>query len=313
MKYLNQKKKAGMSAETLLTICIPTYNRCDYLKRTLNYLMESPFKECEIVVLNNASNDGTAKLANMFPHIRMITNKCNIGYANILRCGEYVDTPYIWIIGDDDEYDFSYVDDIVSIMQDGNIGLIHVGAHTDEAWMHGGQAIKPKEALIQGYHFFKYTSFIGCNIIRTDIFKRYLIEGYNNLVNGYPHMPCLLSFFENDEIIYISKNQIAKAIVGNQSYNFDKFIGWWLGTSNLLRHKRDRRMCFFDQFQISPIKVTLSLTIRNDLKLISSEALKGIFKYLNPIESLIVRLLKGPYKVLYHLKNNIFSKTNCFE
>lgn len=238
----------NFNLRNLLTICIPTYNRCSYLKKTLEYLCDSPFKDCEIYVLNNASTDDTAKLSESFPNVTIINNRFNIGYSNILRCAEYGTAPYLWIIGDDDEYDFSYTEDIIRVMSEGKIGLIHVGAHTDKPWTHGGRSITPRNAVNLGYPFFKYTSFIGCNIIRRDYVEKYTISGYNNLGNGYPHMPCLFSFFENEETIYISKNQIAKAVVGNQSYNFDRFLLWWGETSKLLGDIRDQKECFFQQF-----------------------------------------------------------------
>ncbi len=236
----------------LLTICIPTYNRKMHLKHTLDQFLSSPFKSCNIYVLNNASTDGTISLAEeykSFPNIIFITNKYNIGgNANILRGVEYGETPYVWIIGDDDVYDFSYTDDVISEIKKGDIDLIHVGAHTEKEWKNGGSTLTPREALKQDYPYFKYSSFIGCSIYKREVLCENLIDGYRNIFNSYPHMAILLSFYENDNKFYISKNQIAKAVVGNQGYNTDNLVRWWCGTSYLLKNKEDRRTFFSDQF-----------------------------------------------------------------
>lgn len=237
-----------MEAEKLLTICIPTYNRRRYLEATLNYLADSPFRNCPTVVINDASPDDTKIVESEYPHVEWIDNKFNVGYCNLLRCAEYVATPYLWIIGDDDQYDFSHVEDVVEIMKEGKVELIHVGAHTDKPWIHGGVITTPREAHSKGYNYFRYASFMGCNIYKTATFIKYVREGYNNVVNSYPHMPCLHSFWEEDKPIYISKNQIAKAIIGNQSYSFDQCWGWWGNSCRLLKSKKDQQLAFFDQF-----------------------------------------------------------------
>jgi len=291
--------KQDKSLRELLTICIPTFNRFSYLKETLRQLNCSPLKDCEIFVLDNASTDNTSELAHLFPNVEFITNRFNIGYANILRCAEYGTAQYVWIIGDDDEYDFSYIDDIFNVMKEGNIGLIHVGAHTDTPWTHGGQTITPRYAINSGYNFFKFTSFIGCNIIRRDYIEKHIISGYNNLVAGYPHMPCLLSFFENDCPIYISQNHITKALIGNQSYNNDRLIKWWSDTCKLLKSKNDQKLCFFDQFKGDHLKMLLFFKLQHIKKELSSASLEASVGFFSVRE----RILASCLFPLYLIKN----------
>lgn len=53
----------------LVSICIPTYNRCEYLKKSLESLItQRPFIDgkVEVVVSDNASNDGTEELMNYY-------------------------------------------------------------------------------------------------------------------------------------------------------------------------------------------------------------------------------------------------------
>ena len=54
----------------LLSICIPTYNRCSYLKKTLESIVSQKIFETtdlvEIVISDNCSSDGTADVCKIF-------------------------------------------------------------------------------------------------------------------------------------------------------------------------------------------------------------------------------------------------------
>lgn len=45
-----------------VSICIPTYNRKDYLKETLDSVLAQTYKDYEIVIVDDGSTDGTADL-----------------------------------------------------------------------------------------------------------------------------------------------------------------------------------------------------------------------------------------------------------
>ena len=42
-----------------VSICIPTYNRKDYLKETLDSIFAQTYKDYEVVVIDDGSTDGT--------------------------------------------------------------------------------------------------------------------------------------------------------------------------------------------------------------------------------------------------------------
>ena len=97
-----------------LQIVLVTYNRCKFAKRTLETILsdDSPIKNCDVVVLNNKSTDGTAEMVESMmkqhPNLTLITNRHNIGGAgNIFKAMELASSEYVWILGDDDLYDFS--------------------------------------------------------------------------------------------------------------------------------------------------------------------------------------------------------------
>lgn len=238
-----------------LEIIIITYNRACLLQNTLIALYKSPFTMCHITVLNNASTDNTLETCNTFLdkfyNLSIITNKINIGAnANILRAIEISNGKYTWVLCDDDEYDFTDCDDFIEAVIKEKTELIHVGAHIDEPWNFGGTMKTPRDLVQDGYSFFRFSSFLPCNVFKTSSFYPYIVSGYNNIINGYPHIPFLISFYELNKNIYISKNRIVKAVIGYQQYSTRDFHIWWLNTSLLLKNKKERIIMFMDQFKI---------------------------------------------------------------
>jgi glycosyltransferase involved in cell wall biosynthesis len=309
-----------------LAIIIITFNRCLLLEKTLNSLKNSPFAVCNVTILNNASTDNTLSIYNnykdKFPHLNIITHKFNIGgNANILRAVEISNGKYTWILADDDEYDFNDCDDIFKIIIEGRVDLIHVGAHQDVPWDFGGRLDTPRNLLKGGYLFFRSSSFIPCNIFKTASFYPYIISGYDNISNFYPHMPFLMSFFEHDKIVYLSKRQIVKAVIGNQNYSQKDFIIGWANTACLFHARNDRILVFQNQFLIgtllkrwflstSILKIFICLMIKHPfIKFIDIYGFPRfmISVFLFPsyiIYKILKKILKVPIKTLIFAKNS---------
>ena len=75
--------------KTLLSICIPTYNRAEYLKKSIDSIVnqdEFINKQVEIVITDNASTDNTENIvtdyANRYENIIYYRNEKNIGNDN---------------------------------------------------------------------------------------------------------------------------------------------------------------------------------------------------------------------------------------
>ncbi len=100
-----------MNSRPVLSLCIPTYNRLAYLKAAvesgLRELTELTAKDAELLVIDNASTDGTwdflADLQHMNPRLRLYRNSENLGFdGNYLRCVEEARGEFVWVMGDDD-------------------------------------------------------------------------------------------------------------------------------------------------------------------------------------------------------------------
>lgn len=238
----------------LLNIFIITYNRSIHLAQTLEYLSRSKFRYFKTVVLNNASTDNTAEVVEQyrsrFECISLITHKNNIGAgANVMRAMELSEADYTWVLCDDDKLNLAEVDDLLEILEQGEVDLVHVGAHDEINWKYGGTKMTPENLISGGYHYFKAGSFLPCNIFRTGKFQSFfLIPGYNNIVNGYPQMPFLGNIYLEGRLIYLTKLPLVNAVLGNQSYNYESWFFWWLNTSKIMGTPSAVQAFFFDHF-----------------------------------------------------------------
>lgn len=124
-----------MLKQYLLSICIPSYNRADYLKRNLKFISKIIQKSSvEIVISDDASTDGSGDVINNFVRdnadIRVVfnVNKKNIGFdKNILRMVSLASGRFCWLLGDDDRPSKSSIKKIINIINRyPNLSLIHL-------------------------------------------------------------------------------------------------------------------------------------------------------------------------------------------
>jgi abequosyltransferase len=97
------------NGKPLLTIAIPTFDRNSILRERIQLLLPQLTDDCELLIIDNASEipveDTLADVLQHYPNarIRLVRNRANIGAnANIMRCFELSEGPYIWVLSDDD-------------------------------------------------------------------------------------------------------------------------------------------------------------------------------------------------------------------
>ncbi len=90
-----------------VTIGVPAYNAERFLPLTLESLVDQTYRDIEIVVVDNASTDGTADVVREFAkrddRVRYHRNERNIGAGrNFIRCVELTNTEFFrWQSADD--------------------------------------------------------------------------------------------------------------------------------------------------------------------------------------------------------------------
>lgn len=98
----------------LLTIAVPTWNRCEYLRELLPVLLTQAEAadaiaagRVEVLVSDNGSTDGTAQYLAEATRtcglLRVRRNSSNLGYSrNYRACHQEARGKYLWVVGDDD-------------------------------------------------------------------------------------------------------------------------------------------------------------------------------------------------------------------
>jgi len=300
--------------ENKLEIVFITYNRSKLLGNTLTQFLSSPFKDCKLTILNNCSTDNTIEIykafSTKFSNLNLVTNKYNIGAnANIMRAIEVVELDYIWIVCDDDSFDFYDCEDVIDCIINEKAELINMGAHDDYVWSFGGRNELVKNLHQEGYPFFKASSFVPNNLFKVEAFLPFIISGYKNIPNMYPHMPFLLSFYSFNKNIYIANKRIVIAYTGTQDYNQKDSTQGWLNTSKLLNNRLDINKCFFDQRKhknyFNQIEILLACSFKSFYGKYHYITIPGIFKIVLPSQKIIYIILVIPYIIVRFLVSTI--------
>jgi glycosyltransferase involved in cell wall biosynthesis len=106
----------------LFSIVIPTYNRLQFLKRALESAYSQSYKNIEVILLDNASTDGTreylVEISAQYKFVKVFTNPQNIGFANnIHQISKYISGKYLNILSDDDYLEKKFVEKSVKALE----------------------------------------------------------------------------------------------------------------------------------------------------------------------------------------------------
>ncbi len=96
-----------MPDNPLVSVIIPTFNRCQVLKRAILSVVNQDYKNLEIVIVNDASVDPTSDIIKSIsdPRIKYIINERNKGLAATRNTGiRNSRGEYITFLDDDDEW-----------------------------------------------------------------------------------------------------------------------------------------------------------------------------------------------------------------
>jgi GT2 family glycosyltransferase len=101
---LNTKISESGKQLPLVTVNILSFNRKDELRNTLTKVYEQDYKNIEVIVVDNASSDGSPEMvAQEFPNVILIKLEKNIGIAGWNRGFEIAKGEYVLVL-DDDSY-----------------------------------------------------------------------------------------------------------------------------------------------------------------------------------------------------------------
>ena len=178
-----------------LGICIPTFNRADYLNENLCSIVPQFAKhDLPIFISDNCSSDDTCNVVKQFQkvysNISYHKNSYNMGlYRNILSAIKMAKTDYLWMMGDDDVIIKASVDRIIEKLKTNPdfIVLNSVGYDSTMRISHGNSFKCSRDRVfLPGFHedlltFLSgfYHGFMSAMIIKRSILSN-LIEEFEN-------------------------------------------------------------------------------------------------------------------------------------
>nr|WP_315473970.1 glycosyltransferase family 2 protein [uncultured Rhodoferax sp.] len=112
-----------------VSILIPVFNRKDYITECIQSALDQTFTDFEIVLVDNASNDGTWEICQQFAtldqRIRIFRNESNIGpVRNWMRCIEAAKGVFGKILFSDDLISRDFLEKTIKYLDDPNIGFV---------------------------------------------------------------------------------------------------------------------------------------------------------------------------------------------
>lgn len=189
-----------MSINDKLAIYLITYNRKQKLEETLDsiFSVDSPIKDFDITILDNASTDGSSELIEAYcanyPNVKHIRHNINIGgNANICRAfemGASSGKEYFGVLCDDDKYDWANWGEVETAIAKNKYDLIYTALYI----------LRNKSDIAQLVH---QATFVPACIYRT---KRISNEEIQNMYSSICTMFPQVMVFAN--LICSSSNQI---------------------------------------------------------------------------------------------------------
>ena len=251
-KFYDQFK--NLQHRPLLSICISTYNRADWLSvslKNLTRLIPDPSAEIEVVVCDNASSDHTPDVVQ--PYLER-TDFCyyrnpeNVGMLGNLRVtAHHAKGRYIWILGDDDLVKPGSIEKVLHVIQNHpEVALVYLNyAHTRQA---DAKAVTNLDRFLEestpvvppGEDFFgpvsristkseNFFTAIYCLIFRRD----HALRAYSQNTEGRPFstmLTCIpttyytLNFMMNEFAYWIGDPQV----VVNLNVSWMKYASIWI-------------------------------------------------------------------------------------
>jgi len=117
----------------LISICIPTYNRCTgYFPESLNSALNQDYPNLEIIIADNCSTDGTQDLVHRFcdSRLKYYKHSKNISPNNNFNfCLNQASGKYFLLLHDDDLIDYDLISSCLKqLNSDNEVGVIRCGA-----------------------------------------------------------------------------------------------------------------------------------------------------------------------------------------
>lgn len=221
-----------MNNTFLLSICIPTYNRCDILEKSLKIISEDKNfdpKLIEIVVLDNCSTDNTNEVVKKFNFVKYIKNISTIPAGiNVIKSLEYGNGKYLKLYNDTVIIKSETISFIIEKVKNNTLNENLLFYNNNHLYSNCEIKINDKNSLIETVSF-SNTWILNFGILRTE---------FNKIINKFefselllPQVDILFKLYNNNKnfIIFFGDFVDVNYVEKKGGYNlFDVFINNYL-------------------------------------------------------------------------------------
>lgn len=282
--------------EGILELILITYNRAEFLKRTLKELSGSPFKDCKITLMDNCSTDETPEVCDamkpIFPLMKVIRHPKNIGgNANYLRAVEISQSKYTWIVCDDDTFDFSDSCNVIAAVTAGVDDIIILRPVCDGGVIRTGHTTV-RELIDADFMYYFSLSFFPAAIFRTELFdSECLMHGYRLIPESYPQFGFINKSVDENFSVYIPESPL----VIRNDVNVSTFspLSWykaWISCASTIKDPKIRRETISQATRLRGFFKSIAFWIALEKKINSKDFYRKtgtIFLFLNPFRKLL--------------------------
>lgn len=243
----------------IISICIPTYNREEYLDMCIFSIVKQIelnkdlLSQVEIIISDNASRDNSSLIAKKYKNkpirLRYYRNIDNIGInRNYLKVASYAKGKYVWFMSDDDIMQKGAISKVLKALKQFSPDVLIGNSNQFDNFKHNivemnnlrinkDSLFKIKKDFfmhLQNKFFYSidwYTTFLSTFIIKKSIFEAYK---FPKKIDDLLVVPCPYSapyfYSSNDYSLYILSDIIVSFRSNNRSWgplDKKKFLFFW--------------------------------------------------------------------------------------
>lgn len=167
-----------MISTPTVSVLMTTYNREKYITEAIDSVLNSTFKNFELIIVDDGSSDNTVSIALEFqkrdPRIKVYVNSRNLGdYPNRNKAAEYATGKYIKYLDSDDTikpWGLEYCVHEMEKYPEAAMGISYYNASANSE----SELLQPAEAIDKHFNS-KGFLFVGPSgtIIKRDVFEEY--------------------------------------------------------------------------------------------------------------------------------------------
>lgn len=195
----------------LVSIIIVNWNGLDYLKVCLPSLFGQNYKNIEVIIVDNASKDGSIDYVKKnFPKTAIIANSKNLGFAQANNIGyKKSKGEYVLLLNNDTKVTPDFLKNLINVLNDKEIGIVQpkillldkptyldsVGAFlTPTGFLYHYGVNKPDQPKYSK-RIYTYSAKGACILIRREVLEKTEIEG--NIFD-----PDYFAYFEETDLCH---------------------------------------------------------------------------------------------------------------